>query len=229
MQPPRPEAIVHKRTPYIPRDAVGEHPSPLVQGSERILQLDRHPLPTPTDFVRRLRVPGYLVMALLGIVTFAEISVAAWPFRLHDVGWRLAVAGAASGGAGTALLAIFLALVIAVISDDRGVVLLVSIICIVAALCCIVGGGVFALDALQMKGQVKPELVSRYDAALVWGLAKIILAGIVFIGVAISAFRTAIGMGRATAVSGKGASMLVSGRGAAAPAVSGTTGGGGPS
>lgn len=168
-------------------------------------------------------------MALLGLVTFAEISVAAWPFRLHDVGWRLAVAGAASGGAGTALLAIFLALVIAVIADDRGVIWFVCVVCVVAALLCIVGGGIFALDALQMKGQVKPELVSRYDAALVWGLTKIVLAGIVFIGVAISAFRTGIGMGRATAMSGKGASMLVTGRSPGASAVSGTTGGSAPS
>jgi len=164
-------------------------------------------------------------MALLGIVTFAEIAVAAWPFRIHDVGWRLAIAGAMSGGAGTALLALFFALIIAVVSDDRGVVWLVSIICAVAALCCIIGGGVFALDALQMKGQIKPELVSRYDAALVWGLIKIVLAGIVFVGVAISSFRTAIGLGRTAAVSGKGASMLVTGRAPGANAVSGTTGG----
>jgi hypothetical protein len=168
-------------------------------------------------------------MALLGIVTFAEIGVAAWPFRLHDVGWRLGVAGAASGGAGTALLAIFFALLIAVVSDDRGVIWLLSIICAVAALLCIVGGGEFALDALQMKGQVKPELVDRYNAALVWGLIKIVLAGIVFIGVAISAFRTAIGMGRSSVATGKGASMLVTGRSPGANAVSGTTGGAGPS
>jgi hypothetical protein len=168
-------------------------------------------------------------MALLGIVTFAEIGVAAWPFRIHDVSWRLAVAGAASGGAGTALLAIFFALLIAVVADDRGVIWFVSVLCAVAALFCIIGGGVFALDALQMKGQVKPELVSRYDAALVWGLMKIILAGIVFIGVAISAFRTAIGMGRSAVTSAKGASMLVTGRAQGANAVSGTTGGASPS
>lgn len=168
-------------------------------------------------------------MALLGIVTFAEIGVAAWPFRIHDVSWRLAVAGATSGGAGTALLAIFFALLIAVVADDRGVIWLVSILCALAALFCIIGGGVFALDALQMKGQVKPELVSRYDAALVWGLIKIILAGIVFIGVGISAFRTAIGMGRSAVTAGKGASMLVTGRPQGANAVSGTTGGANPS
>jgi hypothetical protein len=186
-------------------------------------------LPTPIDFVRRLRVPGYLVMALLGIVTVAEIGIAAWPFRIHDVGWRLAVAGAASGGAGTALLAIFFALLIAVVADDRGVIWFISAMCAVAALLCIVGGGVFALDALQMKGQVKPELVSRYDAALVWGLIKIILAGVVFVGVAISAFRTAIGMGRSVVAPGKGASMLVTGRAQGGNAVSGTTGGATPS
>ncbi|MGE5100660.1 MAG: hypothetical protein ACM3SX_11795, partial [Deltaproteobacteria bacterium] len=110
----------------------------------------------------------------------------------------------------------------------RGVVWFVSIICIIAALFCIIGGGIFALDALQMKGQVKPELVSRYDAALVWGLTKIILAGIVFIGVAISAFRTGIGMGRAAVVSGKGASMLVTARTPTANSI-GTTGGAAPS
>jgi hypothetical protein len=168
-------------------------------------------------------------MGLLGIVTFAEITVAAWPSKIHDVSWRLAVAGAASGGAGTALLAIFFALLIAVVSGDRAIIWLVSIICAIAALCCIIGGGVFALDALQMKGQVRPELVSRYDAALVWGLAKIILAGIVFVGVAISAFRTAIGMGRAGVANGKGASMLVTNRAPNANSVSGTPGGVGPS
>jgi hypothetical protein len=80
-----------------------------------------------------------------------------------------------------------------------------------------------------MKGQVKPELVDRYNAALVWGLIKIVLAGIVFVGVAISAFRTAIGMGRSSVAAGKGASMLVTGRSPGANAVSGTTGGAGPS
>jgi hypothetical protein len=168
-------------------------------------------------------------MGLLGIVTFAEITVAAWPFKIHDVSWRLAVAGAASGGAGTALLAIFFALLIAVVSGDRAIIWLVSIICAIAALCCIIGGGVFALDALQMKGQVKPELMSRYNAALLWGLAKIILAGIVFVGVAISAFRTAIGMGSGGVTTGKGASMLVTNRAPNANSVSGTPGGVGPS
>ncbi len=168
-------------------------------------------------------------MALLGVVTFAEIGVAAWPFRIHDIGWRLAIAGAASGGAGTALIAIFLALAIAVFCDDRGVIWFVSIICIVAALTCIVGGGIFALDALQMKGTVKPELMSRYNAAFVWGLAKIAFAGVVFVGVAISALRTGMGLGRVAVASGKGASMLVTGRAAGANAVSGTTGGAGQS
>jgi len=164
-------------------------------------------------------------MGLLGVVTLAEIGVAAWPFRVHDVGWRLAVAGAASGGAGTALLAIFFALVIAVVADDRGVIWFISIICAIAAIFCITGGGLFALDALQMKGSVKPELASRYNAALIWGLTKIALALIVFVSVGISAFRSAIGLRRSTVVAGKGASMLVTGRAPAAGAVSGTTGG----
>jgi hypothetical protein len=173
-----------------------------------------------SDFIRRLRVPGYLVMLLLGIVTIAEICVAAWPFRVHEVGWRLGVAGAASGGAGTLLLAIFFALAIAVVSDDRSVIWLVAGVCIICAMLCIVGGGVFALDALQMKGQVKPELVSRYDAALAWGLAKIVLDGIVFVGVAVSAFRSAIALGRSAVAAAKGGTMLVGGR--PAGAVSGT-------
>jgi hypothetical protein len=166
-------------------------------------------------------------MLLLGIVTLAEICVAAWPFRIHEVGWRLAVAGAASGGAGTFLLAIFFALAIALVSDDAGVAWLVASVCIICAIFCIVGGGVFALDALQMKGQVKPELVSRYDVALVWGLAKIGLDGIVFVGVAISAFRSAIALGRSAVVAGKGGAILVTGR--PASAMSGTTSGVGPS
>lgn len=174
-----------------------------------------HPLsttsvpPIPTDFVRRIRTPGYLVAALLAIVTAGEICVAAWPLRLHEIGWRLAIAGAASSAAGTALLAIVLALMIAVAWGDLAVIGLVSTTCGIAALVWIAGGGLFVLDALQVKSQVKPELLSRYDIALVWSLTKILLAAVVFVSVAISSFRSAVALARSTSAGRKPTEVVV--------------------
>jgi len=47
------------------------------------------------DLARRVRTPGYLVMALLIVSPLIELSTAAWPFRAHEAAWRLSFAGTA--------------------------------------------------------------------------------------------------------------------------------------
>jgi len=148
------------------------------------------------------------VAALLFVLTFGELAVAIWPYKIHDLSWRLGVAGGFTSGAGTALIAIVFTLAIALVAGDRRVLWLVSLICGLAAAIFLIGCGFFVLDALQMKGQVRPELMSRYNLSFAWGLVKVLLDIAVFAAVAVSAFRSARLLGRVVRV-GKSPSILM--------------------
>ena len=164
-------------------------------------------LTNTSELARRLRVPGYMVSALLFILTFFELAVATWPYNIHNVSWRLGVAGGISGGAGTALIAIFFAFAIALAAGDRPVLWVVSAISGVAAVLFLVGSAFFVLDALQMKGQVRPELMSRYNLSFAWGFSKILLDIVVFAAVAVSGFRNVRAAGRSVRA-GKGGILV---------------------
>ena len=166
----------------------------LRRSSPSTRRLSRSPLLTNTsELARRLRVPGYMVSALLFILTFFELAVATWPYNIHNVSWRLGVAGGISGGFAAA---IFFAFAIALAAGDRPVLWVVSAISGVAAVLFLVGSAFFVLDALQMKGQVRPELMSRYNLSFAWGFSKILLDIVVFAAVAVSGFRIVREAGR---------------------------------
>jgi len=92
-----------------------------------------------SESARRLRVPGYLVMAAITIVQVVDVGIRAWPFRLHSPAWRLGVIGFAANAVGTPMLALLAILAIAVGVGDRGITYLVaSLSAIAGALCLLV-------------------------------------------------------------------------------------------
>jgi hypothetical protein len=165
-------------------------------------------LSNSSELARRMRVPSYLIAALLFFLTFGELAVAIWPYKIHDLSWRLGVTGGITSGAGTALIAILFAFAVALFAGDRPMLWLVSAVCGIAAAMLLIACPFFVLDALQMKGQVRPELMSRYNLSFAWGFAKILLDIAVFAAVAVSGFRSARTLGRVVRP-GKSASILV--------------------
>jgi hypothetical protein len=167
---------------------------------------------SPIETIRRVRAPGYLVIALMVVAPFIEVFASGWPLQIHQPAWRLSFLGAAGSATLTPLLGIFLLFVAATIAQERGVLLLVSSFCALAATCCVIGAGMFALDALQMRAQVRTDLAVRYDIASGWALAKMGLAGLAFLVLSVSAFRGtrgARGEVGVTARNAKGAPILV--------------------
>jgi hypothetical protein len=61
----------------------------------------------------------------------------------------------------------------------------------------LLASGAFTLDSLQMRGQIKPEMVARYNLGLAWTLARLVFTGVVFFVVAGSCIRAARAMRRA--------------------------------
>jgi hypothetical protein len=171
------------------------------------------------DTARRLRLPGYIVVGYITIGSLLDVVISSQPAQIHDMRWRLAVSTLLTGASGTELLGavFFLALAVAV-SDGIAtwVGFALSLLC---GLLYVGAGAVFALDALQMRGQVRPEMLSRYNMNLVWTLVRMLFTGVAFFVIASACVRAARALGRALDRSATGpASTLVVGAHATAGA-----------
>lgn len=142
-----------------------------------------------TDVVRRLRIPGYVVMTMLTALPIIELAATAWPPQFSVVAWRFSVVGVAGATAITTVIGLFFIYAIALIAGDRAVLWVVSGLCAAFAILCIGAGAMFPLDALQMRGQVRPEALSRFSAASMVAMVKICAAALVYGALAVSSFR----------------------------------------
>jgi hypothetical protein len=143
------------------------------------------------DLARRVRTPGYLIMALLIVSPLIELCTAAWPFQIHQAAWRLSFVGTAGASLGLPILGLFLIFWLAVLAADTGALLLVSGASVLGGILCVLEAAMFALDALEMKARVRPALAARYDAVSAWWLIKLCAAGAILFVLALSAFRAA--------------------------------------
>lgn len=145
-----------------------------------------------TDLVNRLRIPAYIVTGYMAIGSLLDIAATTWPPLTHDLRWRLAVESFSTGASGTVLLAVVVFLAFAWAGANR------AALGVAFAYCAIVGAGYlaesasFALDSLQVRGQVQGDQLSRYNVGMVWTLSRLVFTGLALMYlafVAISAFR----------------------------------------
>jgi len=145
--------------------------------------------PFSFDVIRRLRVPGYFVMTMLTAMPVIELLATVLPAQIHQAGWRFSVVGVAGATAITTVIGLFFIFTIALMSGDRAVLWIVSGFSAAAAVLCLGAAGMFPLDALQMRAQIKPEAMTRYNAASVVAFLKILSACVVYAALAVSSFR----------------------------------------
>ena len=158
-------------------------------------------------------------MGGLILLQLIEIEVRSWPFRTSSPAWRLGFIGTTAGAIGTPLFGLFIVLAIAVASDDRAAAYTVSLVSWLATALCVVAVGMFALDALQMKSEVGASLAGQYDVGSGWVAVKMVVGAVLFLVLAVSAWRAAKSAERHRALqepAGRG-SLLVSPVRAASP------------
>jgi hypothetical protein len=165
---------------------------------------------TAPELVRRLRVPGYLIMAVTSILPLIDLLMAISPMHPGTVMWRFGAVGLISSAIGAPLLVLVLVYALALLSGDRKVVITVGVIAAIVALLMIVGAGSFTLDALQMKGRVNPAALDKFKGASALALVKLVVMGISAIVLAVSAFRSTKLMKRETVRATRpGATLIV--------------------
>ena len=148
------------------------------------------------NMARRIRLSGYIVVGYVTIGSLLDVIVSSQPAQIHDVRWRLAVSTLLTGASGTELLGAALLLALAVALSD-GVALWIGFaLSLLLGLAYIGVGGAFALDSLQMRGQVRPELLARYNQGLVWTLVRILFTGGAFLVIASACWRAARALAR---------------------------------
>jgi hypothetical protein len=158
-------------------------------------------------------------MASMLLIPVVELLIRSSPMRIHSPAWRLGVISTAATVAGSPLLALLVMFAIALAAEERAVVAVVSAISGAAAVLCVLATGLFALDALQMKGDVRADLADSYGVGSTWVVIRLVATAIMFAVLAISAFRSA-STRRVTTVAQSpkgGAAVLVSGARPPAP------------
>ena len=145
-------------------------------------------MPLASEAVRRTRAPAYVIATLVILFPLMEIGASAWPYRTNNPEWRLGFISTAAGASTAILLGLLLIYVIGTLFDDRPVIWFVALIGTLMTALCVMAGGSFLLDALQLKGQVNPNMEGRYSVNSALALIKLGLAGFAALVVAVSAF-----------------------------------------
>ena len=72
----------------------------------------------------------------------------------------------------------------------------VSVLSALTAVFCVVAVGAFALDVLQVKNEVQASLADKYDVGSIWVILRLVIATVLLLVLAVSAWRTAKGIAR---------------------------------
>lgn len=139
---------------------------------------------------------GYWFMATLLVMQVVDLVLRAWPFRVHSPAWRLGLISAGASTMNGELLVLFVVFGLAVVFEDRMAAFVVSVLSALTAVFCVVAVGAFALDVLQVKNEVQASLADKYDVGSIWVILRLVIATVLLLVLAVSAWRTAKGIAR---------------------------------
>jgi len=139
-------------------------------------------------------------MATLIVLQIIDVGVRSWPFRMQSPTWRLGYIGASAGAAATPLLGLLIVFGIAVATDDEAAAYVVALVSALAAALCVVGAGVFSLDLLQVRNEVRSGLAGQYEIGSMWVAVRVLVTAASFVVLAVSAWRAAKSAARHRAI-----------------------------
>lgn len=135
---------------------------------------------------RHLSAPAYLVAFALITLPLLDAFLQVLPIRLHDPRWRFGTFGFMSNALLIPLLGLLVALTAAASFDHRRFQRVIGILSFLAALIVLGLLGVFGLDSLQVRGQVKAPAQFAFNVASITATVKSLMSivGLTTLGVA---------------------------------------------
>jgi hypothetical protein len=163
----------------------------------------------PTDAVRRLRVAGYYVGSVILIAHVAELFLYTWPARVHSPTWRLSFVGATANTVFMTLLVLFILVSISVFAADRRVAFALAGVTALGGLLFVGLTGMFVLDALQMRNQVRQPVAGQYDYSAAWVFGRELVGVGGFFLLTVAALRSARGLQAQVTRSQRNSALIV--------------------
>jgi hypothetical protein len=136
-----------------------------------------------------LYVAMYLVAAMMIALPFGELAFAAWPLRLGAIQWRFGVVGLFGNAFLGPMTGIVLLAVLAALLEHRVFLRVVATLALLLTLVTASGWVVFVLDALQLRGAVKPQSLRGFEVAAVKALLGLSCATLLGLWVGIAGWR----------------------------------------
>lgn len=133
----------------------------------------------------------YMVAALLVVIPLSDTATRVLPARFGDTAWRFGALGLTSRAVMTPLLGLLLAVAVAAVARHRWVLRTLAVLSGLGAILVAVSAAIFALDSLQMRGQVQAEALQNFDFSTVPALGKLLAAPVVLVPLGIGAWRSA--------------------------------------
>ncbi len=139
-------------------------------------------------------LPGlYLVGAIYCLMPFIETLGALWPPHPDSAAWRFGAAGIFLSFAASVPLGLLIATAAARVLEHRLALRLIGVISILVAVLLLMIIGAFALDVVQVRSIIKPNVKGGFDVASVKAAMMGLMIMVTMILLAISSFRAAAG------------------------------------
>jgi hypothetical protein len=138
---------------------------------------------------RQISWPAYLVSIAMIAIPLVDALTSLYPWRLGDARWRFGAVGLISNGLLIPVAGILVAYVTATLFDHRLRRRVIGVAGYAMAAICVLSLILFALDALQTRAAVRPEMRINFTVASFTAAAKTLLAAATFLGFGVCAFR----------------------------------------
>ena len=148
--------------------------------------------PVNRDLARRLRGPAYTFLVATLFFQCFDYAASQRPLQLGSAVWRFAAVGTAANIVGNVLLLLLLVLALALCFSDRPALILVGSLSTLLAIALLSGTVFFALDMLQLRGQVTANAIGNFDIASGQALVRLFIEGLIAGLFAGTAFRAHI-------------------------------------
>ena len=142
---------------------------------------------------RALTAAAYLVALTLIILPLVEVTMSVWPLRFGETAWRYGTFGLLSQAATTPIVGAIMLFATAYALGHRRTLLFSGIMAAVVALALLIGLPVFALDAVQMRTQVRAQTMRAFDLSSVLATIKLSILFAVFLLLAVGSIKATRG------------------------------------
>lgn len=138
---------------------------------------------------RQLAWPVYLVSAALILIPLSDVFTSLFPWRVLEPRWRFGAVGLISNSLLIPTLGLLLAFVMAALNDHRITRRIIGITALLASSVCLIALVMFALDAVQTRAAVRPEMRVSFNVASVAAAVKTLIAGVTAFAIGWAALR----------------------------------------